>query len=399
MSDFYIKIGKEEMKIQKEIFELLLDIPTIKDYTCYKNALIENKININDLKFLSEKACIPYPLFFAPLDKVLLQIKDKDSNLADKLPDKDEMSIALRGGTSISDIEIIVKDIGKKQEFLKNRILDSKDENKYVGIFSKSIKMGVSDKEIAEQFRDYFDINLLEMRKLSKDGVLSYLCRKIEEKYIFISMSSYNYMPQNLDREIGLSGLCIKDKIVPYVFINTRDGDLNPKILETSGRQIFTLVSMMVCIGMNKFVLSTKTGLLKDSDYKRVYSIASEILIPGEDLDKIVISSVSDLDYWAKSLKVTPSMLLVCMVRSKKMTQKVAKAFLKELKDRLKSVTTPKRQPTDINGYKKYNGERFSKEVVNAYKSGKIRQEEVKNALFRRNKMEGNLFNAYISNF
>ena len=309
------------------------------------------------------------------------------------------MQLALRGNASIADIEIIVKDIGRKQEFLKKRVLLATDDNPYIGSIAKLIKKGLPKKEIADEVRAYFGINLIEMRKLSKDDVLSYVCKKAEEKEIFISMSSYNYMPQNLDSDLGLSGLCVRDKKVPYIFVNTRDGDEKPKILETSGRQILTVISMLVCVGINKFLLSTKTGKSSNTDYKRIYSIASEILIPSSELNVIKINNLSDLTSWARVLKVTPSMLLICLVNAGKISRKLANTYLESLREVVKEVTPKRRQALPINGYKKYNGERFSKEIVGAYKNNKITEGETKNLLFRKGKMDNNLFQEYLSKY
>lgn len=399
MTDFTIKIKRGGIKIDKRVFLSLLDLSPIKDYTDYIKAVESNEITISDLKILAQRADVPYPLFFAPKEKVDAQLKDTRKNLFEKLPTKSEMQLALRGEASVADIEIIVKDIGRKQEFLKRRVLPASGDNPYIGSISKLIKRGLSKKDIAEQVRSYFGINLAEMRKLSKDDVLSYICKKAEEKEIFISMSSYNYMPQNLDSNLGLSGLCVRDKKVPYIFVNTRDGDDKPKILETSGRQILTVISMLVCIGINKFLLSTKTGKSSNTDYKRIYSIASEILIPTSELNVIKINSLSDLTSWSRVLKVTPSMLLICLVNAGKISRKLANSYLENLRDAIKEVKPKRRQALPINGYKKYNGERFSKEIISAYKNNKITEGETKNLLFRKGKMDNNLFQEYLSKY
>lgn len=401
MTDFYIKINRREsIKIEKDIFESLFDQSPIRAYKACQLALTSNEIKLADLKDLAKKADVPYPLFFAPKKIVNDQIKDKNKNIFDKIPSKPEMQLAFRGATGIEGIEIIIKDIGRKQEFLKDRVLTGLTDNKYIGSLGKAFKTGTSNKELAKLFREYFEIDLKELRKLSKEDVVRYICAKAEEKNIFVSLSSYNYMPQNLDRDLGLSGLCVKDKKIPYVFINTRDGDETPKILETAGRQIFTLISMLVCIGINKFVLSTKTNKTKDNNYTRVYSIASEILIPSESLDNVEIKSLDDLFSYSKVFKVTPSMFLVCLVKSKKMSQKVADQYLEALRKRVKGVTTPRNQPLPINAYRKYNGEKFSKEVVGAYKNKKISQDELKNVLFRKgNKMDNSLLQEYLAKF
>lgn len=400
MHDFFIKVGKEKVTIDKRVFLVLLELSPIKQYRAYVDAVSDSDITFANLKMLAEKADVPYPLFFASKDKVDLHLKDKDLNLFQKLPSKNEIRLASRGAMKVEDIELIVRDIARKQEFLKNRVLPSSAENTFIGSVAKKVKQKVSNEKIAEQIRDYLEIDLASIRKLPKDRVLDYLRKRAENKDIFISFSSYNYMPQNIDREVGLSGVCIKDKKFPYVFINTRDGDEQPKILESSGRQIFTLVAMLVCIAMNKFVLSTKKGKSGETEYKQVFSIVGEILIPRKDLITIKISTLEELKQHSQFFKVTPSMLLARLLELKHIAPKLAAAFRKELASEIKGATgNHPRQPLQTTGYGKYNGDRFSREVVRAHKAGKVSFDEVKNVLFRKGKMDLSLFQEYSNVF
>lgn len=401
MEKFFVKLKKERIEIEKRTFLLLLNIPPVQEYVAYQNAISNNEISLVDLKDLAEKADVPYPLFFAPLNKVIVQIKDKDKELYQKLPSRQEILLGFRGKMKSGDIELIVKDLARKQEFLKKRILISSTENDFVGSVAKNIAKGISDKKIAEEIREYFDLDLKELRKMSKNDVLDYLTKKSENKNILISYSSYTYMPQEISKGLYLSGFCVKDKKFPYIFINTRDGDEKPIILETSGRQIFTLLSMLVCIGMNKFVLSTKKGQSKDPSRKKIFSIVAEILVPKEDVENLTIRSLDDLKEQAQLFKVTPSMLLMRLRELKLIKKEVADAYSFKLDQEIKAMEAKKvyRQPKQVTGYGKYNGERFSREVVSAYKSRKISLDETKNILFRKGKMDINLLNEYAKKF
>ncbi|MDO8604287.1 MAG: hypothetical protein Q7K40_02715 [bacterium] len=400
MNDFFVKIKSEKVRIDKRVFLSLLDLSPIKQYVAYENALASNEISLDELKNLSARANIPYPLFFATKSKVDKQTRDKDKNLFYKLPGKAEMQLGFRGSMKPRDIEIIVKDLGRKQEFLKNRVLPTSKDNAFIGIIAKRVAERVSNKKNAEEIREYFEINLGELRKMSKDKVLSYLCNKIEGRNILVSFSSHNYMPQNMSRELGLSGLCIKDKKFPYIFINTRDGDEKPLILETSGRQIFTVISMLVSIGMNKFILSTKSGQIKKPAYKKIFAITGEILIPEADLVGINIKNLDGVKHYAQSFKITPSMLVSRLEELGLISKEVSRDYYRKLSEEILGVEqgTP-RQPSQVTGYKKYNGEKLSREVTHAYEGNKISHDEIKNILFRKGKMESTLFREYIEKF
>jgi Zn-dependent peptidase ImmA (M78 family) len=297
----------------------------------------------------------------------------------------------------LSDIELIVKDLGRKQEFLKSRILSGAKPNEFLGLVAKDMKSGATNRAIALRIRSFLEIDLSLARGLSKGGVLEYLCRKAEDRGVLVSFSSYNFMPQNIDKEIGVSGFCVKDKKFPYVFINNRDGDEKPIVLETAGRQIFTLTAMLVCVAMNKFVLNTKSGKVKGDPAVRVFSIVGEVLIPKEDVDGLVVTTLADLKECADKFKVTPSMLLMRLRETKRIDTKLADSFKIALKKEIEDAGSKgrPRTPTQTTGYGKYNGERFSREVVRSFKSGKISAEEFRNVLFRKGKMDPSLTSKY----
>lgn len=401
MDELVIKINREVLSIDKQVFIDLLDVSPLQEYKKYSEAITNNKISFHDLKDLAIRGGIPYALFFAPREIVKKHIEEKNRNLIQKIPTKDELKIGTRGFVELKDIELVVKDIGRKQEFLKSRILTSASQNTYIGSIVKKVKLGFSIEEIAEGIRNEFDIDLSVLRTLSKEKVLDYLRSCIEKKGILVSFSSHNYMPQNLDRELTISGICIKDKKFPFIFVNTRDGDEKPRIIESSGRQIFTLLTMVVCIGLNQFVLSSKKGKGKNDVSKLAYKVASEILIPKNHLTNITPLHLETLKEKAHFFKVTPSMLLYQLKENKKIDAASAETLWAQLKvEAQKKESKVKHQPLPVTGYSKYNGDRFSREVVKAYTEGAITHLEVKNILFRKGKkMDATLWNKYLDKY
>jgi hypothetical protein len=157
---------------------------------------------------------------------------------------------------------------------------------------------------------------------------------------------------------------------------------------------------MLVCIAMNKFVFSTKKGQTKSDETKKVFSIVGELLIPRKDAESITVSSLEDLKDGARFFKVTPSMLLVRLRELRLIDKPTADRFREILSDEIKKASSnPKRRPLQITGYSKYNGTRFSREVVRAHAGGKISTEEVRNVLFRKGKMDPSLFQEYSERF
>jgi Zn-dependent peptidase ImmA (M78 family) len=396
-----VNIGKEYIEIDKSVFLSLLDLTPIKEYKAYIDAVESQEISIKNLKSLSFKAGIPYPLFFASKKICNIQLAHKNKNIFGKLPYKNQIKIGSRGFLKVNDIELIVQDIGRKQEFLKRRILPNAQPNKFIGSLVKNIKSSTSISNIANDIREAFKIDLKYLRTLKKEKVLDYLRNCVEKKGILVSFSSHNYMPQNLDRNLLVSGICIKDLKFPFIFINTRDGDENPKIIESEGRQIFTLLSMLVCVGMNEFILSLNSYNSENKISKIALEIASEIIIPRDHISNDLISDLDALKMHAHYFCVTPSMLLYQLERHKIMDKAIIENFRVQLALELKKITPKhRRAPLPVTGYSKYNGQRYSSEVIKAHLTGLISQIEVRNILFRRGKkMDPVIWDKYIQKF
>ncbi|MBU3668859.1 MAG: hypothetical protein FGM57_02745 [Candidatus Taylorbacteria bacterium] len=400
MNKLIVKVDKREVEIDRQSFVELIDFPPVRELKAYKDALDENRISFNDLRGLALKSDIPYPLFFAPRKVVVAQIDRKNRLIQEKIPTKEELSLVSRGSLKVEDVELIVRDLSRRQEFLKRRVLPNTVINSYVGSIAKDAKRGVSIDALASKIRNSLNIDLNYMRTLPKTKVLEYLCRQSEKENVLIAFSSHNYMPQTLDKELDFSGLCVRDKKFPTIFINRRDGDDDPKILETEGRQIFTLTSMLVCVAMNKFVLNMKDQKEQKGDYLQAFSIAAEVLIPAKDLEGMNISSLEELKDYAKDFKVTPSMFLVRLLELGLISKPDFGILFGILKKEIEDKKVNRRNhPLPVNGYGKYNGEKFSKESIRAHASGLIATNELRNALFRRGKVDSKLFNEYYIKF
>lgn len=392
---------KEKVTIDKNVFIKLLDIPYVQELAAYQNAILNNEIKLDVLKNLSKRSETPYPLFFAPLSVAIFQRKDNERGLNMKIPSDKEISLNSRGKMKQGDIELIAKDIERKQIFLKKyNIVDNKTKNEFIGLINKYYRNKYTLEKIAEQIRAYFEIDLLEFRKYTKPKAFEYLRNKIESKNIFISKSSYNYMPQKISREIELSAFGVKDKIIPFIFLNNRDGDDKPLIIESEGRQIFTLILMTVCIGLDIYILSTKKDTTKDKNDKLINSITAEILIPKIELSQLTIDNIDQIKEKANNFNVTPMMLLTTFFENKIITLKEYKIYNEILNsERIKNNKQIFNAPTPTTGFRKYNGERFSREIVKAFNNRIISKNEFKNITFRKGNIPEDIFRNYINTF
>jgi len=400
MADFLqVRLQNETIDIDKRVFLMLLDMSPIKEYAAYQRAVSADDITFTDLKKLAVYADVPYPLFFAPIDKVRAQMKDFNQHIYDRIPDKKEWRLHSRGRLGVSDVRLLLKDLSRKQLFLNHRVLHGQPNNPFVGLIAADVKKKQTTAQLAKTLRDHLDIDLNTLRSKSKENVVVYLSEQLELHNILVSFSSHNYMPQKL-KGVEMSGICLKDKKFPVIFINTKDGEEDPKIIEPAGRQTFTLVAMLVSLSMDHFVFSSKTKESKAPYLKVVYATVGEFLIPRADIIGDTVSTLGELKQLSDRFKVTPSMCLYRLVELGVIAKPLSERFKQQLKDEVRGSSGHARQPLPVNGYAKYNGVKFSTEVLRAEQAGRITPEEARNVLFRKGKrMDPNLKRDYQAKF
>jgi hypothetical protein len=114
----------------------------------YLKALEASRISFTKLVSLGRSAEIPYTLFFAPIDVVEAQLKRKQEVLLGGAS-KGTFSLNSRGTVRLADVELIVKDMMRKQELLKG--LDPALPDKaFVGALRRSRRTVKGDAELAD---------------------------------------------------------------------------------------------------------------------------------------------------------------------------------------------------------------------------------------------------------
>lgn len=394
MTQIEITIKNDNLKIEKEVFVMLIEGSSVSETREYESILDTKKVSLLNLKRIARKANVPYPLFFAPLDVVLAQLKYVDDQILAKLPSKKEVALSSRGHLVDNDLKLILRDLSRKQEFLKTRIhSNNRKDNPFVGLLTNS---KVDMQSQAKIILDSFDIQRNSIQRRNKTETIKYIVKKVEAKGIYISFSSYNYMPKNIPTKAGFSGFCLKDKRYPFIFINRRDRDEKPLKWETEGRQILTLILMLICISKNRYVISADSPKNADKRYLEIYALAEELLMPKAECEKIKISTLSEAKDFAIICSVTPSAVIMRFKKLGLITTNLEKNLWKQLKEERKKIKKQKgRGPGTVKGLSKYNGDRFSIEILTSYTNRIISFNDAKNALFTNRKFPANTFNNY----
>lgn len=359
-----VLISRTAVPIDRTVFMALLENSVASTYVAYDKALAAGSIAFTDLVDLARKGDIPYALFFAPLPLVQNQISAKTDKLLAGLT-KDTFSVNSRDIVNMRDIELIVKDLLRKQEMLKKHD-PTLTKNQIIGLLGKPDSSVKAD---AEKLMRALGLTHDAIRSMkSKDAALAYVVSRLEANQVLVSQSSHTVMPQQL--KVKFSGMAVKDSKVPYIFLAGGDpGDSQ----EPVGRRIFTLTLLAVLVAHKIFAPVTYDGSSAGQDVGREYDTVGEILMPAAQVRGQSLASLDDVKAVADEFKVTASAMAVRAMRLKLIGSDVTKSYLDQLaREYERRNKSPMRTPLVINAVRKYNGREFSVRMLDALDSRKL---------------------------
>lgn len=359
-----VLIHGASVSIDRAVFSALLENSIASTYVAYDKALAAGAIDFTDLVHLARHGEIPYSLFFAPLPLVQAQVTVKtDKLLAGQT--KDTFSVNSRDVVNMRDIELIVKDLLRKQELLKKH--DSTlTKNRIVGLLGKP---GKSIKSDADKLMGALGVTHGALHSArTKEAALAYLIGRVEANQVLVSQSSRSAMPQQV--KVKFSGMTVKDNKVPYIFLAGGEaGDFQ----EPDGRRIFTLTLLAVLVARKIFAPVTYDGSTAGSDVGREYDIVGEILMPVAHVRGHDFGSLDAVKAAADEFKVTASAMAVRAMRLKLIGFDAATDYLGELRREYeRRPKTPKRSAKIVNAIRNYNGRELSVRMLDVLDSGKL---------------------------
>ena len=352
-----VHCGPSAAVIERKVFTALFENSVVRERKPYQRALTSGLIGLSDLVELARKADIPYPLFFAPEEVVLSQIERKTRLLLAGIS-KESFSINARHEVRLADIELIVKDLLRKQQVLK-RLDRGLTANTLVGCTGRP---DAPIPDAATRIRAALGLDLAGLRAArTKEKAFELLVSLLEAKQVFVAQSQQNFMPQRLPKT-KFSGLCVRDAKVPYIFLTGGDAGDNP---EPTGRKIFTLTLLTVLVATKKFAAVSYDDTTPDPIINREYELAEEILIPAADAGSIDASTLDAVIASADKFKVTPSALVMRARRLGLIDRPLATDYLDQLAEEYRNRPKPRsRTPKLINALRKYNGPEFARRMV-----------------------------------
>lgn len=357
-----VSIGGHITAIDRDVFVALLSNSVVYHLSDYRNTLDSGTITFDKLVALARKAEVPYPLLFAPSDIVHAQLETKTRKLLQGVT-KEQFSMNARGSVELRDVELIVKDLLRKQALYKKHAA-MLPKNPLVGCIARP-KNAASD---ALTLMDVLDLTpeAIQAQKNKEAGVDLFV-QHLETRHVLVARSVQGYMPQNLTK-VKFSGMTVRDPKAPFIFLT---GGNHGEHEEPAGRQLFTLALLAVLIGRKKFrAVTMNTTTLLDAPPPE-YAIAAEMLMPEEQVRSFDLSSLNTVRAAADVLKVTPSALVVRAENLRLIDRETAGRYLDKQGEDFRARPKPKaRQPKPVNAIRKYNGRRFTRAMLAAVEDG-----------------------------
>lgn len=352
------------------MFIALFKNSVVSNYAGVRRALDGKPLAFKEFLKLSRQAEIPYPLFFAPIDVVEAQVRLKTEKLMAGFT-KPSFSMHSRHKVELRDVELIVKDLLRKQELLR-RYDSSLAKNDLVGLLKKSRQPPSED---AGRLMEAIGFARSEIRAAkTKEAALDLLIERLETKQILVSRSALHHMPQEMPRHVKFSGMTIKDRKVPFIFLATGD---EGEHLEPSGRKIFTLTLLTVLIAQDTFAPVNYDGHTKDESSPRAYQITAEILMPEKAVRVMSFPDLQSVRDAAEEFKVTPSAVAMRARRLGRIDRDTFTSYMDELQaeydDRPKKILSNARP---VNALKKYNGVECSRRMLGILDAGHMNPTE-----------------------
>lgn len=355
-----VLLDGDAVPIEEAVFRELLDNSVAGTYRGFEKALSSGRIKFTDLLWLADKGEIPYSLFFAPHELVREQVKKKTEKLLAGLS-KDTFSIGSRSKVHLRDVELIVKDLIRKQELVRKHD-KSLHRNKIVGVLRDA---GSSVEEDASRLMSAIGLSDESLRACrTKEKALEMMIDRLEANQVLVSRSVQHYMPQRLTH-VQFSGLTIRDNKVPYIFLAGGD---HRDDQEPAGRTIFTLALLTVLIARRIFAPMTWDGGTAAVEPGREYDIAGAMLMPGERFLALGPRTLNDIHNASETFKVTPSAATVRAMRLGIINPATANEFLEEFREEFRSRPKggPRNQILPENAVNKYNGRELNRRMLDA---------------------------------
>lgn len=376
--------GKTVLQIEEASVEKILKIypdEHLYERPVFSDAFATGELSLAALKSECGTLLIPWQLFLlqpGKLDRSIEQIHARrKAKFHEKLiasRNKDGSGISLRIADRVIGLqEFASKTISHPNEFCG--ILNDHDRSRWPEILIS-----------------HFDINPSKLKNRPKKAALEYLIKQAEAKNIRVARGvlSTAAMLFPVAREIQKtyrksSGFVVHDLKLPYVFLPDEIGDN-----ETTGRQILTLLVLLVLVGTNKYDIylsgNLELRIRRDKILANAFGAATEILLPYavSDVCKGVRITEAIRDELAASYMLSPSAVVVTLRQRGVIESDKEQARLLDSIETSSGGAGPMKLPKIDTSIKKLCGESTTMDIVTALSNHKLKTVDAQYLMFGR---------------
>lgn len=342
-------------------------------------AIAQGEIKKSDLIAEADKHFIPWQMFLLTWPNLGKHIRRIEQERKDKIQVGE---ISKRSGAKGATPYRLIDRYIRAQNFLIGS--GSYKSNPFNG----ALRGKTVDGSVAEIER-FFGVDRTKLwNKQTKEKAFEYLIERFESGQINVALgtSEARLVPSSKNHRAlykNISGFCLKSSKVPFAFVHMNMTDEE----EPAGRRIYTLVLLIVLIGLGIYTVSRdwRPGRTKTSGAgysAKAHAIASAFMLPSHALDKyrsaeITADTVRELsDFY----KLTPTAVMYRLWKEKMVTRE-------EMDARQSETITKKsraRSPHIENAVRKLNGGLVVAAVNGAYAAQSITQNQAQYILFGR---------------
>lgn len=375
-----LSIRHRSVEIDDKTFSYLFDNSPLYEDGKYLDARKKGSIAMSELIELSRIAHINYALFFMPFDSLYPMVDKENEKIFQGFGGN--FTISIRGKrVNLNLVRMVIKDLKIKQTFIGRYLSAGTNPHpKFLAHSPKSIN------EQARYILDAMGIKLEDFRATKdKPAAMMYLIDKLEKQNVLVALETDTNMPQNMNRANGVSGVYIKDKRFPYLFIaNEGQQDFE----SGAGRKIFTIMYLVVCMFKGKSKMVSLKEIAKESADDEIYQLVEEMLLPLKDLPEKSSYTLEDIDELSTHLKVTGRAILVRLKHTGLLTDDDNYwGLMNALRERFERARAAQRAairegrskyvPNPSQNIIAYHGKAFVRILKSLHQNGKVTQRQI----------------------
>ena len=303
--------GKSVALIDESVMLAILNIypdEHLADRTFFMKALNEGEMSFSELRNECDKLLLPWQLFVLNPARAAKEVNNIRESRTAKFEKKMIASRTNEGaGVSLRIADRLIS----LQEYAKEGVVER-------NIFVGKLKDLHRDTWASIIMRE-FGINQAKLKDVKKDKALEYLIKLIERQNIRVARGvlTNKLLPALKSSRSSYrksSGFVVKDERVPYIFIPNEITDS-----ESPGRQILTLLSLLVLIGLDRYdsYITGEFEIVSSSQkiFQHIYGVVSEILLPYDATEPYKGKEISETirDTLATTYMLTPSAVVVTL--------------------------------------------------------------------------------------